>query len=119
VTPIFHITSASDWSAAQDGGAYRLSTRSRTLDEEGFIHCSEANQVARIANTLYSDVQTPLVVLMIAVDRLRARVRYENLDGGTEIFPHIYGALPVEAVISARPLQRDSTGRFTFTERVP
>lgn len=86
------------------------------MEQEGFIHCSEANQVDGIANGLYADVYSPLVVLTIATQRLQAETRYENLDGGTERFPHIYGVLPVEAVVSVSRLLRDSAGRFTFTE---
>jgi predicted RecB family nuclease len=37
---IFHVTRVNDWRAAQAGGSYRVSTRDRTLEEEGFIHCS-------------------------------------------------------------------------------
>jgi len=116
---IFHITSESDWLAAQEGGTYRLSTRNRTLDEEGFIHCSDAHQVARIANVLDGEPDEHLVVLWIATDKLDAEVRYENLDGGTELFPHIYGALPISAVTSVNTLQRDSSGRYTFVEQGP
>ena len=35
---IFHIASASDWTAAQRSGTYTTSTRGRTLEQEGFIH---------------------------------------------------------------------------------
>jgi glutathione S-transferase len=43
---IFHVTRADDWRAAQGRAAYRISTRDRSLEEEGFIHCSYAHQVA-------------------------------------------------------------------------
>ena len=39
---IFHVATAADWRAAETTGAYRLSTRDRTLEDEGFIHCSYA-----------------------------------------------------------------------------
>ena len=32
---VFHIASASDWLAAQGGGEYRISTRGRTVEQEG------------------------------------------------------------------------------------
>jgi uncharacterized protein (DUF952 family) len=116
VSVIFHIASKADWLAAQGAGEYRGSTRDRTLDEEGFIHCSTADQVTRIANDFYSDAEVDLAVLEIAPERLDAEVRYENLDGGAELFPHIYGALPVDGVVSVTPLARDSSGTFVFHE---
>ena len=40
--PIYHITSPADWAAAQSTGSYTLSSKGRTLAEEGFIHASQA-----------------------------------------------------------------------------
>ncbi|MBV9133272.1 MAG: DUF952 domain-containing protein, partial [Chloroflexi bacterium] len=46
MTPIFHITRSRDWQSARREGIYQLSTRDRTLQDVGFIHCSYAHQVA-------------------------------------------------------------------------
>jgi len=110
---IFHITARADWSAALGDGVYLLSTRGKSLEQQGFIHCSDSHQVARIANAIYSGA-SDLVVLTIAVERLSAEVRYENLGGGGELYPHIYGPLPVAAVTSVEPLSPDSDGTFHF-----
>ncbi len=112
---IFHITSERDWALAQKAGEYRLSTRGVELEEQGFIHCSDAHQVERIANAVYGDFAGWLVVLEIQVDGLEAEVRYESLDGGTELFPHVYGALPVTAVRSVVTLRKDSSGKWWFS----
>src|SRR6478735_3896349 len=98
MSAIFHVTSETDWAQARRDGEYRLSTRGVTLKDQGFIHCSTAEQVERIANAVYADFDGWLVVLEIQTDRLPVEVRHENLDGGSEPFPHIYGALPVSAV---------------------
>ena len=112
---IFHITPERDWALAQKTGEYRLSTRGVELEVQGFIHCSDVHQVARIANAVYGDFEGGLVVLEIQVNRLDAEVRYENLDGGTELFPHIYGALPVTAVSAVVTLRKDSSGKWWFS----
>jgi uncharacterized protein (DUF952 family) len=117
VTTIFHIALEQDWLAARSNDAYRGSTKGRTLDEEGFIHCSDAHQVDRIADVMYGDVRDPLVVLSIATELLDAEARYENLDGGEELFPHIYGQLPVSAVTAVTPLTRDKAGSYAFDAR--
>ena len=53
---IFHIARQTDWEAAVDAGTYRESTLGRTLEQEGFIHCSQRQQVAGVANAFYRDV---------------------------------------------------------------
>jgi uncharacterized protein (DUF952 family) len=88
-------------------GEYRVSTIGRTLDEEGFIHASaDTAQLHGVAARYYADIREPLLVLTIDQDLLPAPVRLEVPDGATEAFPHIYGPVPVSAVISATPYQR-------------
>ncbi len=99
---IFHVTRAEDWRAAQDHGIYRMSTRDRSLEQEGFIHCSFEHQVSHVVATYFSDVHD-LLVLVIDPQRLNAEVREESV-GGEERFPHIYGALNLDAVIEVRSM---------------
>lgn len=102
---IFHVCAAADWAAAQTAGIYRQSTRGQSLDEVGFIHCSFADQVERIGALLYGDEPADLVVLVIDPKRVGVPVVVENLDGGAELFPHIYGAIELEAVLDVLPAQ--------------
>ncbi len=91
-TLLFHITEATSWEAAQAGGSYRPAS----LEVEGFIHLSAADQVLEVANRFYSG-QSGLVLLSIAVGQLQARLQYDEVLGhGT--FPHLYGALNLDAV---------------------
>ena len=100
---IYHIALPADWEAAMEVGEYRLSTRGRTLDEEGFIHCSASGaQVQRVAQAFYAGVDD-LVILTIDPWRVGAPVRFEPVGPDGEEYPHIYGPLPVDAVISAEP----------------
>jgi len=43
-----------------------------------------------------------LLILEIDTDALQAELVHENLEGGKELFPHIYGPLNLEAVVTAR-----------------
>jgi uncharacterized protein (DUF952 family) len=99
---IYHIATAEDWERATRAGEYRVSTHGRTLEEEGFIHCSRAAQVAAVADRFYRGVPD-LVLLTIDEGLVRSEVRYESVPGGDESFPHIYGPLAVDAVVSAEP----------------
>lgn len=54
-----------------------------------------------------------LVLLAIDPTKVPAEVVFENCEGHFEPFPHIYGPLPVEAVVSVLPL-RWQTHRESF-----
>ena len=84
-----------------------MSTRGRTLAEEGFIHASYESQVERVVNSFYADVDE-LVLLEVDRDRLDIDVIDESPTGdpASEHFPHIYGPTPVAAVVAAQPWHR-------------
>jgi uncharacterized protein (DUF952 family) len=110
---IYHIASEQDWLDVQAAGEYRVSTRGRTLEEEGFIHCSQASQVAAVANRFYAGA-TRLVLLVIDPERLRAELRYEHVPGSEEPFAHVFGPLNTDAVIRVLPFEAGPHGSFTF-----
>ncbi len=102
---IFHLALAADWAAAQDAGAYTMSTRGRTLAEEGFIHCSRGDQWPTVRDRFYGDVTEPMLLLQIDTDRLDVPVLDEPGEpGSNETFPHIYGPLALDAVVKALPV---------------
>lgn len=96
-------------------GRYEVSTRGRSLAAEGFIHCSLPHQVCGVAGAFYGDV-AELVLLAIDPSRLDVPVRLEAPGPGAPAYPHIYGALPVHAVLAAYPLTRDPSGRLPLSE---
>ena len=107
---LLHITERSLWDAARATGTYEMSTRGRTLREEGFIHCSLRYQLPQVARLLYSDLDPgELVVLVIDSERITSPLRYEPPAPGADEFPHIYGPLPVDAVIDEEPYTGESS----------
>jgi uncharacterized protein (DUF952 family) len=110
---IYHIAFAGDWSKAVSDGEYRVSTRGRSLEEQGFIHAGTASQVAPVANAIYKRGDD-LVVLVIDTGRLVSELRYDDVPGWDEPFPHIYGPINIDAVVGTRPLQTGPDGRFSF-----
>ncbi|WP_405507191.1 DUF952 domain-containing protein [Streptomyces cyaneofuscatus] len=106
--PLLHLAEAPLWEAARGTGTYEMSTRGRTLQAEGFIHLSLPHQLPGVARMLYGDGSEggagghDLVVLVVDPARLTAPVRYEAMKPGGEQFPHLYGPLPVEAVVEVR-----------------
>jgi glutathione S-transferase len=110
---IYHIATAADWARACQDGEYTMSTRGRTLAEEGFIHTSAAGQVALVANAFYQG-EPDLLLLVIDVTRVEEEIRYEHVPGQAQPYPHIYGPLNIDAVAAARPFRPAPDGRFFF-----
>lgn len=103
-TELWHITERARWEAARRTGVYEQSTRGRSLAEEGYIHCSLRHQLAPVARALYgSRPEEDPVVLVIDTERLSAPVRFEAAEPGGEEFPHVYGPIPVGAVLRVEP----------------
>lgn len=103
---IFHIATASDWARARRTGTYTTSTRGRTLEQEGFIHASRADQWRGVHERWYADATEPLVLLEIDTERLGCPVVEEPAEpGGSETFPHVQGPVPPGAVVRVVPLE--------------
>jgi uncharacterized protein (DUF952 family) len=95
---IYHITSEAEAEQAQLTGDYVP----LAFDVEGFIHCSYAHQVRGVLERIFKG-RTDLVVFEIDPAQLPCKVIDENLAGGSELFPHIYGRLPMSAVVRWDP----------------
>ena len=67
----------------------------------GFIHLSWREQVAGTYERFYADADS-VVLLTIDAARLTAPLRADAIPSG-ELFPHLYGPLPINAVIDAAP----------------
>ncbi len=107
--PLFHLALAGEWlEAVERGGPYERSTLGASLDEVGFIHCSFAVQVAPTRQRFYAD-RADVVVLRIDPARLVDEVKVEDLHDAGEAFPHLYGPLPLDAVVEVEPLPQRAT----------
>jgi uncharacterized protein (DUF952 family) len=104
---LFHITTKQEADAAAAAGEYTPAAFAR----EGFIHTSYARQVLATANRIFRG-KRDLVVLEIDPGLLGCKVIDENLEGGSELFPHIYGKLRWSAVRSVHMLPCDDAGTF-------
>jgi glutathione S-transferase len=114
--PIFHIAVPEDWAAAFTSGEYTMSTRGLGLETVGFIHCSTEAQVEATAARFYGDLDA-LVLLTIDPLAVRSEIKWEPpAPGVDELFPHIYGPLPVAAVNTATFWTRAATGPWELTD---
>jgi glutathione S-transferase len=112
---LYHLALRQEWQQARLEGVYRRSTRGRSLEEVGFIHLSAADQVAATAARFYADLPAgALLLLTLDPQRLAAaglEVRLEPAPGSAELFPHLHGPLPLDAVLLAEPFAPAGPGR--------
>ena len=105
---IFHIATRNAPDEAARAGVYRADT----LATEGFIHCSEAHQVAEVANVRFRG-REDLVLLWIDPGRVRAEIKNEEALDGSGTFPHIYGELNTDAVARVTAYRERADGFVT------
>src|SRR6516165_5629655 len=104
---IYHLVPRATWENAPPG-LYRASS----LETEGFIHCSNSEQVARSANKYYAD-ESEMLLLAIDPEKLTSELRDEEGRPG-ELFPHVYGPINREAIVEVIRLERGSDRGWRF-----
>jgi glutathione S-transferase len=107
---IFHIAEPDTWARARSTGSFTMSTRGRTLEEEGFIHCSRPQQVSLVLEAVYADLEHDLLLLVIDTDLLASPWQLDDVPGADDPFPHIYGPLNTSAVLDELVLSRTADG---------
>ncbi len=108
---VFKICSHTAWRAAEAAGRFA----GAPVDvADGYIHLSTAAQVGETAAQHFTG-QSDLVLIAVDTSRLDDTLKWEPSRGG-DLFPHLYGDLPVAAVSWVRPLPIDADGRHVFPD---
>jgi len=113
VTTIYKICDRTAWEEAEIAGRF---AGSPVDGRDGFIHFSTVAQLAGTAAKHFAG-QSDLILVAVDGDALGDALKWEPSRGG-ELFPHLYAALPVSAVLWARPLPDETDGRRAFPELV-
>lgn len=106
---IYHTCRRQEWLDAQAAGAYAGSSQDAA---DGFIHFSTAAQVVESV-AKHRAGQTALVLVAVDADRLGPALKWEPSRGG-QLFPHLYGTLPPDAVVRVADLPLGGDGRHVF-----
>lgn len=106
---IYHICRRGEWEAARARGVYDGSSQDAA---DGFIHFSTAAQVVESA-ARHRAGQTGLVLLTVDPAALGKALRWEPSRRG-DLFPHLYGPLPLAAVTAVHDLPLGTDGRHAF-----
>ena len=91
---IYHVTTIPEWAKALQDGYYQAPS----LETEGFIHCSKAEQVQGVLERFFKG-KTNLIKLTIDTAKLTNRLAFDYSASLKETFPHIYGTINPDAVI--------------------
>lgn len=111
---IFHVVTTGEWSAHPDSPYAPAS-----LAEDGFVHCSpDEDTTLAVVNAFYRNAPRPLLALVLAEERLTARLEFEAADPtpppGVEegvLFPHLFGPVNRDAVERILEVAWDEDGR--------
>jgi len=98
---IYHITTKLEWEEAQRIGMYEADS----LQKEGFIHMSHEHQIAGVLSR-YFQGKTALVKLSVDETKLISEIKNELSPSLQETFPHVYGAINLDAVVDVQYLVR-------------
>lgn len=110
---LVHLCPTDDWAAAQSRGELRP----ESLASAGFVHLSTPEQVHLPANRLFTG-RRDLLLLHVDPSRLDSPIRWElglATDPESMLFPHLYGALPIHAVINVTSYLPSVDGTFAPT----
>ena len=97
-----HVCPAAAWDAVVASGSVAYAPDS--LARDGFLHLCTAAQLPFVLRRFFAG-QAGLVALHIDAQPLQAVLRWERSEPGMDPFPHLYGALPVSAVITVEPIE--------------
>lgn len=95
MTAIFHVVDRQTWHTAVARGEYQPAS----LRSEGFVHCSFADQLPGTLRRHFAGVPD-LLVLELDASRFHDVLRVEDTTGDGESFPHLYGPVPIDAVVA-------------------
>ena len=96
---IYHVTTLKEWEAAKIKNEYKPVN----FEQDGFIHCSVEKQIPGVLDRFYKG-QTGLVKLKIEKVKVQRPVLFELAEDLNELFPHIYGPLNLDSVVSVIPI---------------
>ena len=111
--PIYHLADAGAYADACAQGYYEGTAADRA---DGFIHFSTAATVIESAAKHRAGHPN---LLLIAADPslLGESLRWEEARNGV-LFPHLYGVMPISAVLSATPLPIGPDGLHRFPDKL-
>lgn len=110
---IYHLTTSQEWEAAKA----QTELAPPSLSQEGFVHCSTKEQLLATANRWFAG-HDELIVVHIQTAALGTDLVWEGPspprpETAHLLFPHVYAAIPSDAILSTHAIQRGPNGHFS------
>lgn len=103
---LFTLIRKSEWKIYSSSGSFEPSS----LIENGFIQCYNGKQVEKAANSFFRDEEE---LFLIVIDPLRIQVPIKSQKSGDEVYPNLYGAFSIDAIIDRILLKKGKKGTFS------
>ncbi|MDB5317868.1 MAG: hypothetical protein JWO26_85 [Rhodospirillales bacterium] len=112
---IYTMVRGVDWAEAE-----RLGNYAGSADDvrDGYLHFSTAGQL-RASAAKHRAGEAGLVLVTVDAAALGGALRFEPAGSRTGLFPHLYGVLPMGAVLSAVALPLGADGLHQFPPAIP
>ncbi|MFZ0603638.1 MAG: DUF952 domain-containing protein [Roseiarcus sp.] len=111
---VYKIVATEEWTEAEAAGVFTGASVDRA---DGFIHFSTAEQAPETAAKWFGG-RDDLTLAAIDAEALGGALRWEPSRGGA-LFPHLYGPLPMSAVVWSRALKLGPDGAHVFGNLEP
>lgn len=92
---------------------FEFESRPSSLQTEGFVHLSSAEQLLGTAERWFAEHQQ-VKILVLDPNGLTHPLRWEDSYGRGEPYPHLYGPLEPQAVVAIMVMQRGPDGRYQW-----
>jgi len=113
---IFHLIPKKDL----DDAIHAENYEPESLKNEGFIHCSKADQILEVANRLYHG-HNELILIRIVEAEVKSEIRLEppvEAPFSGINYPHIYGPLNMDAVDKEFLMPCEKDGSFKLPKHL-
>jgi uncharacterized protein (DUF952 family) len=98
---IFHFIHLHEWYLAKELNRYEPNS----IATDGFIHCCTQTQINELANLLLFEIDT---------NSVKEPLIYEDLYDLNQLFPHLYGALNLDAINKIYHVQSFVDGKIVL-----
>lgn len=110
---ITHIIKNEEWNLVKGRTKYFP----KSLEQDGFTHCSSLKQVCKVANYIYPK-ESGIILLVIETSKLDSKVVWEDLYNLNEEYPHIYGPINISSIIKVVDLKLNKHNEFELPKNI-
>jgi chorismate synthase len=97
--PIYHVVRKDLWRLVSGQEFFHPDS----LAAEGFVHCSEAHQLPGVLERFFAG-ENNLLALEIDSAAVQSQLKYESSEIHGEKFPHLFGPIPLSALVAVHEL---------------